>query len=113
MPSKAAIVGRTVIPLLILGICGFYIGSKLSSFIGFSMVTLYIQGVISPSTTLLAIGIPSLVGGLLLFIIGMIRLTRSYYNWITAGAFFISMALLSLGLNVLSDAAILAPLTLS
>lgn len=118
MPSKAVVVGKVVIPLILLGVCGMYFGSKLSSAISYSMVDPFIQGsitqgFISPSTALSMIGILSVVVGFLLFIIGMRRLTRSYYNWVTAGMFFISMALLALGLHSLSNAAILAPLALN
>jgi hypothetical protein len=105
MPSKAAVIGR-LIPLIVLEMCGAYLGSRLSSAISYSMVAPFIQGSISPSTTLRVIGIPLLIIGLPLFIIGMRRLARSYFNWVTAGVFFISATLLILGLNMLSDAAI-------
>ena len=107
--SKNSVIVRSVFPMLLLSSFGFYIGSKLASYISYSMVDLYIQSSIKPSPVLLCISLVSLLGGVYLFIKGMKRLASSFfYTWITAGIFVICMALLSLGLNLLSDAAIMS-----
>ncbi len=111
MPSKAVVVG-TVILVLVLAMCGFYIGSKLSSFIRYSMVTPFVQGPVSPSTALLVIGIVSLAVGVFLNFKAMMRLIRSTYNWVTIGLVVTGTTLLALGLNAVADAAIWSPLML-